>query len=370
MLYPLAVRTLYLILVLVALPFGEATGQGPCTPASTNGLRLFEAGSEIRFEPSAVVFLPGQCAVLAFSDKSEVVEAFRFAVDGSDLIGGDHLVPNDSPAVVQIEAVTRTADGTGVLVVTSGAFKGASNVEPSREDRALVLRQEESGAWGVDEDLSVPWERFLRGLRDELGGWLKVEGMASLGERYLVGIRQFGESSERFDYGLLIAVWDPEEPNVTTILADPRSTTFEEVGDRAGMQRMHMRTYGVSSLECGDEPGGRMTCYMLVSSESGPGVDDVKSRLLTLELNELANATSLPGRQVACFWNKAEGLTLLEGGMVLVVFDSDQIRKDSAGGTDRFPLLQNQDYYWMGNVDLAVDQAGPEAPNTSECVGP
>lgn len=369
---PFAVLSSTLIMIVVPASWSGALGQQPCAPASTNGLRLFQAGSETRFEPSAVVAIPGRCSVLVFSDKSETLEAFEFSVRGADLVGGATVVPAGAPGVVQLEAATVTSDGAGVLVVTSGTFKGASFIDQSREDRALLLRPDSAGGWSVERDLSVPWERFLRGLRNDAGGWLKVEGLTALGDRYLVGIRQFGDAYDRFDFGVRIAVWDPEEPTVRTVMADPRSLTFEEEGDSEGTDRTYMRTYGVSSIECPPEsPGRSIRCYMLVTSEAGPGVRDVKARLLSFDLDDLAEATSLPGRQVACFWDKAEGLTLLEGGLALVVFDSDRDRKGGAGGgSDLFPLDDRQDYYWIGPLTppAETDEEGMAEPGG--CIGP
>lgn len=312
-----------------------------------------------------MVALPGECRVLVFSDKSESLEAFVFSLAGGSPAFQERVAPPGAPGVVQLEAATRSSDGSGVLVVTSGTFKGAPHIDQSREDHALVMAPDSADGWVLAADLSREWERFLRGLRAEAGGWLKVEGLAALGERYLVGIRQFGDAYDRFDYGLRIAVWDPEEPSVQTVLADPRSLTFEERGDMSGGERVYMRTYGVSSLACrGREASGRLRCYVLASSEVGPGVNDVKSRLLAVDLEELADATSLPGTEVACFWGKAEGLTLLDGGRGLVVFDSDRDRKGGAGGTDLFPLEEHQDYYWIGPVE-------PSPTGASEgCIGP
>ncbi len=363
------VRLASLVLVLLPLSARGATGQDPCAPASTIGLRLFEAGSEIRFEPSSVVRVPGECAVLVFSDKSETLEAFRFQVLGDRLGTGERIAPAGAPGVVQLEAAALVEDGDAVLVVTSGTFKDAPSVEQSREDRALMMRWDSAGSWRVAEDLSASWERFLRGLREQAGGWLKVEALTAMGDRYLVGLRQFGDAHDRFDYGLRIAVWDPSEPNIRSVMADPRSVTVEEQGDGAGTERPYMRTYGVSSLECarGQSGAAGPRCYMLVSSEDGPGIHDVKSLLLSFRLEELADATSLPGRVVACFWNKAEGLTLLDEDLALVVFDSDRNRK-GGGGSDLFPLQDHQDYYWIGSVAepplAGADEASPP------CVGP
>jgi len=299
---------------------------------------------------------------LVFSDKSETLEAFRFSVDGAELSGGERVLPSEGPGVAQLEAATVTEDGRGVLVVTSGSFNGAPGIDQNREDRALLMEPDGSGAWTVARDLTEEWRRFLQGHRRETGGWLKVEGLATLGKHYLVGIRQFGDAFDRFDYGIRLAVWDPEKPSDTTTLADPRSLTFEERGDITGGDRVYMRNYGVSSIECEErEAAGGPRCYMLVSSEAGPGVHDVKSRLLAVDPGKLAGSTSLPGTEIACFWGKAEGLTLLGGGQALVIFDSDLARKGGAGSSDLFPLGANQDYYWIGPVD---------GSSTGACVGP
>ena len=364
------VRILGLCFVLGSFASSAAAGQQPCVPASTNGLRLFGTISEIRFEPSAVVALPGECAVVVFSDKSETLEAFRFGLGATGLTGGETVSPASALRIVQLEATTLTGDGEGVLVVTSGTYKGTSSVDQSREDRAIVLATDPGGAWRVAQDLSVSWARFLEGLRRQVGGWLKVEGLTAMGERYLVGFRQFGDAHDRFDYGVMIAVWDPDQPTVRTVLADPRSLTFEETGDMSGGDRTYMRTYGVSSLECAPETAaGALRCLLLASSEAGPGVGDVKTRLMAVQLEELADATSLPGREVACFWGKAEGVTLVGPERALVVFDSDRARKGGAGGSDLYPIEDHQDFYWIGSVRLA--EPGPDGEAAAPaCVAP
>lgn len=368
---PSLARTARLLILPLSMTVSSGAAQETCAPVSTHGLRPFGVGSEIRFEPSAVVRIPGECAVLVFSDKSEQLEAFRFDLTGGAPGVGERVVPARTRGVVQLEGATRAGDRDGVLVVTSGTYKGATFIDQSREDRALVMAPDGSGGWEVAEDLSPQWTRFLDGLRRQVGGWLKVEGLATLGDRYLVGIRQFGDAYDRFDYGLRIAVFDPAQPTVRTIMADPRSVTFEEEGDLTGGDRTYMRTYGVSSLECTGEDGAqdRLDCYMLVTSEQGPGVNDVKTRLLAFDLADLSGATTLPGTQVACFWGKAEGLTLLGGGLALAVFDSDRDRKGGAGGTDLFPLEDNQDYYWIGPVEASMPPPGTDGEEAA-CIGP
>jgi hypothetical protein len=362
--------TLGLSVLLVSIPSTGASGQSPCAPTSTNGLRPFGPGSEVRFEPSAVVALPGECAVLVFSDESDELEAFRFPLGPAGLGPGELVSVPAAPGVLQLEAATWTGDSTGVLALTSGAYDGVPSVDQSREDRAVIIAQDEAGEWRVADDLTAQWRRFLDRLRRRTHAWLRVEAVHALGERYLVGIRQFGLDSNRFDFGMWVVVWDPLEPSVTTVLADPRSMTFEETGDMNGTGLAYVRTYGISSLECAPESApGRLSCYMLVAAEAGPGSHQVKSRLLRFELAELTDVRTLPGRQVACFWGKAEGLTLLEDGMALVVFDSDQSRKGGSAGSDLFALNDNQDWYWVGLVEEGV---GPpwEGGAPAGCVGP
>lgn len=363
-------RIFGLSLLLTWMPLGGVAAQSSCTPSSTNVLRPFGPRSEVRFEPSAVVALPGECAVLVFSDASDELEAFRFPLGPGGLGAGELVQLPGAPRVVGLEAVTWTADSTGILVVTSGAFEGDSAVDQSREDRALIVGRDEAGEWHVTEDLTAGWRRFLDRLRRRAGGWLRIEAIHALGERYLVGVRQFGQGPDGFDYGILVVVWDPREPAVVTVLADPRSLTVIESADVAGRERGYVLTYAVSSLECtGETAPGRLVCYMLASAEAGPGTDDLRSRLLRFELEELGDVASFPGREVACFRGKAEGLTLLEDGVALVVFDSDGHRKGGSGSSDRFSLDHSQDWYWVGQVNEGV---GPpwDGGTVMECVGP
>jgi hypothetical protein len=316
------------------------------------------------------VALPGECEVLVVSDKSEVLEMFSFSLRSGGMGEARVLRPSPEQGVVQLEAAARTLDGEGVLILTSGTFKGAPHIEQSREDHAVIVARDEEGVWYVREDLTRSWRGFLSRVRRQVGGWLKVEALDVLDDRFLVGIRQFGDAFNRFDYGLRVVVWDPSEPSVTSLMSDPRSVTVEEQGDMLGTGDTYMRTYGVSSLEC--DPGpvpGRMQCYMLATSEAGLGIHDVKSRLFSFDLEELWSATSFPGREVACFWGKAEGITILDNGLALVIFDSDRDRKGGASSTELFRLEDNQDFYWIGEVrhpDPAFDDGDP--PPT--CIGP
>jgi hypothetical protein len=363
-------RMFSLSLSLAWIPLGSVGAQSSCTPSYTNGLRPFGPGIEVRFEPSAAAALPGECAVLVFSDASDELEAFRFPLGPEGLGAGELVSLPGAPGVVGLEAAAWTADSTGILVLTSGALDGAPSIDQSREDRALIVGRDDAGEWHVADDLTAPWRRFLDRLRRRTGGWLNVEAVHALGERYVVGIRQFGLNRDHFDYGSLLVVWDPAEPTVTTVLADPRSVTVVEADDTGGHGGSYTRTYGVSSLECAPEDApGRLRCYMLASAESGPSPGEVKTRLLVFELDELDDVRSLPGREVACFWGKGEGLTLLPDGMALVVFDSDRSRKGGSGASDLLPLEDNQDWYWVGQVEAGV---GPpwEEGGPLECVGP
>ena len=73
---------------------------------------------------------------------------------------------------------------------------------------------------------------------------------------------------------------------------------------------------------------------------------------------------------MACFWGKAEGLTLIAPDLALVVFDSDRNRKGGAGESGLFPIENHQDYYWIGSVRGREPGPDGETPAPPACVAP
>lgn len=343
-----------LLLMFSLLPAVGAACQSTlpnCLETGTGGLGKVSGPAESAFEPSGVVF-SGDCEVVVVSDKVDGLELESYTLAKGPVLSRTHLSATPQTKIKKFEAMTPALDGRGFLVVTSGSYKG--NVPDDEEDRALqIAKDPKSGQWVAVADHSFGYSTLLGELRKTFGGYLKVEALGTLEDRYLVGIRQFGLSYQQFDYGVLLVEWDPAHSNRPHLVANPGFLTFEEGS--------HFRTYAVSGLDC-IRSGGGSECYLLVSSETGPLASDVSSRLYRFDPASAAGALSVPGTPLRCWEAKAEGIAISPGRRAFVVFDSDGDRKTQSAEPGKFDLAPNEDWFWLGDVDASE--------GLESCIGP
>lgn len=178
--------------------------------------------------------------------------------------------------------------------------------------------------------------------------YFKVEGLAvvpsAAGNKILFGIRELGESSEKFEYVFRVVSADIEMKSGFPEIG----TEFRVVYDfnTSGLKGIKY-TLGLSSLEY-DKFNNRL--YMLTSYEFG---DKIGGYLWSIKLEDFYSGkkpsivADKNGYGIE-FCHKPEGLAVIDNRRVLIIYDDDRNfgRKNSSCGTRK----ANESFYSMMEI--------------------
>lgn len=287
--------------------------------------------SKARFEPSGVANL-GRGHVLVVNDKAD---AARFTV-WSDLGRAAHIgAPRPKLAFdldldfTKLEDVSASRRNPGwALAITS--FEG--HPDPSNDRLIQLFVDPASGSnFGRQVPLFDP-KSVTRSLKGEAGSYAKVEACAfSPDERQLfVGLRSVGPNHEGQKFGVTLLAYDAKRTGAPpSVVAD------------VDLRPVLGRAEGISALEYAP----RLGAWLLTTSYEGDGDhrSDVGGHLWVVPggLGMLARPEAwkqLPRFRLA---HKPEGVTELDDGRVLIVFDDDDDRKDPKHPA-KFDLARNE----------------------------
>jgi len=298
------------------------------------------SGEPVNAEVSAVVW-DGRRLVMA-SDKNVPGEA-RSPVFAMDCIDGrpqhDTIAYYTADLIrnaEKYEDFALTANGTHVIATTGFDRVDSQSAGLHHYNRLLVWPVDrpdlprmagESVADGVHSSVAL-----RRDLGTALGApYYKIEGLAAIAgreggdDRLLFGVREVGADHENFDYVCpVVAVPYRVDDDELVFTGE-----FEVVYDFDPSQWAGIRfDGGLSSLEYDPENQG---LYLLTSFEveDDDGVERVGAYLWWIALDDFAARRDPAPVQAQAghvfeFANKAEGVPVLGGGRLLVVYDPDR----------------------------------------------
>lgn len=306
----------------------RAPGAPSLTPAGSGVFGLVDR-PEARFEPSGVAHL-GKGRVLVVNDKPD---APRLTVWGE--LDGRPARPFELDLDLdyrKLEDVTASRKHPGwALAVTS--FETHPD---ERNDRLLqvFVNPDRGSSFGRQVPLYDP-KAFLREQFGAARGYAKVEALAlSPDERTLVvGLRSTGPDHAGAKRGVTLLAYDAARTDAAPqLIAD------------VDLEPMLGRAEGISALEYAP----RLGAWLLTTSYEGPGdrAEDVGGHLWAVPggLGMLTRPERWAGLERHRFGHKPEGVTELDDGRVLVVFDDDDDRKDPSD-PHKLPLRRNQAWF-------------------------
>lgn len=205
------------------------------------------------------------------------------------------------------------------------AFNTVLTWKVGKEDKALVI--DPTGEPPTSVSLRAPIQKVLSNEAFPDGPpYFKIEGMASLpGKRLLFGVREIGQDYSHFDYAVKIIAtkWKRFNP-----LHLSQFKQIYEYDPQNNPQIDH--PVGLSSLawDAAHEQLLLLTSFELEETDVGLG-----AYLWTLPLDDLEQQnpptliTKADGEPLM-FAHKAEGITILPDGRLLVIHDDDRVIGD------------------------------------------
>jgi hypothetical protein len=292
-------------------------------------------------------------------------EASAVAFDGTSLIfGSDKPVPGDSlssvfviayhpedfsrqkvkyfaqPAfrnAVKYEDFTSTPDGQYFLATT--AFDRVNTQSANLDGYNTLLWWKKGEEGGVKVVSATQREGVVSSLalREKLARalitpafpqgppYFKLEGLACIpGNRLLFGVREWGESFEKFEYAIKIIAVSYQIHQDEFILGNDFSLIYQFTPDST---QLSGQTVALSGLEY-DAYTNQL--YLLTSYEKSAEPQGLGAFLWTLPLSAL-NQQQAPAlvlnqqRQPLMLAHKAEGIVVIGEGKIFIIHDDDRV---------------------------------------------
>lgn len=321
-------------------------------------------GSPVYCETSAVAFDGSR---LIFGSDKPVPGDTLSAVFSTPLRNNDNLSNNQMTyfsypvfkGAVKYEDFAVTPDGNYLLAITgfdrvkeqSAEFDGFNTLlcwKKDHEDAAKVVSATERNGVVSSVSLRKKISDSLKNQRFPKGPpYFKIEGLACLPDnRLLFGVREVGETYEKFDYTIQLVSVSYQIRNNELILDENFSMVYEFRPDPA---LLNGKTVAVSGLEF-DPFNNRI--YLLTSYESAPTLEGIGAFLWTLSLSALANHQPpllvLDEKQhPLSLAHKAEGIAVLSKDQLFLIHDDDRLlgTEGYRKGTEPFFRQPNQAAY-------------------------
>jgi hypothetical protein len=311
-------------------------------PRST--YHAFSDGKAGRFEPSAVESLSNVNMLLVANDKggSSPLTVFSYDREGKLIFKEDVKWPAGTKLPGKIESIDSRSRADGTFEIhLAGSFDREGN-------QSLVRFTLDSNQRVVGEvtQLSVadPCQVLTGWSGKDLGnGACVIEGYAMRNSGYepLLGVRAKGR-------------YDPELPQEgrTFISALIRLKFVNSVWtpELVWEEKLQDPLAGISGLEF-DAKGNLLILTSHEEQMTPPAARQVRGSLWRIDARRLKDAGPSTwkdhARHIADYIHKPEGLTVLDSGSVLVVFDDDAARKSPEHVPDTFPLAQNESVYTL-----------------------
>ena len=295
----------------------------------------FDASLETSCETSAIISANGQLYTASDRPIPGTSSVMTINLDG-DVITRSGYVEN--PTIVRLEKAedfavnpkgNRVFLASGFDRVGTDSSKDAFNTlltwKVGKEDKALVI--EPTGEPATSVSLRSPIQQVLSNEAFPDGPpYFKIEGMASLpGKRLLFGVREIGQDYSHFNYALQIlsTKWKKSDP--------PHLKKIKRIYEYDPQTNPQIdRPVGLSSLawDSAHEQLLILTSFELEETDAGLG-----GYLWTITLDDLAqqNPPTLVTKangEPRMFAHKAEGITILPDGRLLVIHDDDRVVGD------------------------------------------
>ncbi len=250
----------------------------------------------------------------------------------------------------KLEAITTTPDGRHVFATTS-----FDRPDPDRFNVLLTWPEGRPQAARALGSLALRAQlrtALASAAAPDGPAYFKIEGLAALPDRLLVGVRETGRTYQDFSFTLTVLSLPWHLENGVPVLAGPPRMVWRV--DPARLPDLPKTPIGLSELAY---DASRDRLWLLTSVERDEAVDSVAGYLWTLDLSTLASgsppvlARGADGRPLL-FTHKPEALAILPDDRLMVVHDDDRratLVPDPATGIRR-PRQQTEALYRILSV--------------------